>query len=275
MIKKSVTLIIFLTFSYGYNTDNRYLKDTHATFEESISLTFEIGYGRYLIDVASSELSRAIDYGVLEATLGMAMSWRDFNFGVTTKAVLDERQSNLYLENFERPLNDSASIERTDYSLYANYNLGEQGSLNLLYKYYKLQSNDQYINFREYDTHFNYTSQGLALSYLHYIDVGYEGSGIVLGIGGVYAKADVEIYETIDGGVDDVYIDDTQDALGVRLVVGYTYKHDNSYLSVMANAYYYDFEPLSVASHFLNTTFEKATLTEETYTIGFGYLYKF
>lgn len=274
-MKKLILLITVLSFGYGYDMDNRYPKDANATFEDSINLTFELGYGRYLIDVTSNELSRAIDYRVLEATVGIAMSWREWNFGATTKALIDERYSNLYLENFQRSLNDTATIERSDYSLYANYNLGERGSLNLLYKYYKLQSNDRYINFREYDSHFNYTSQGLALSYLHYIDVGYDGSDIVLGVGGVYTRADVEIYEVVNGANDDVFIDDSQNAFGVKLIVGYVYKYDNSYFSLMVDWYNYDFDTLDVQSRFLNEAFEEATLTEETYSIRFGYLYKF
>jgi hypothetical protein len=275
MIKKALLLTLFMTFGYGYDMDNRYLKDANATFVDSFNVTFELGYGRYLIDVTSNELSRAIDYRVLEATIGVAMSWEAWNFGATTKAVIDERYSNLYLDNFTRPLNDTASIDRVDYSLYANYNLGESGSLNLLYKYYKLQSNDRYLNFREYDTHFNYTSQGLALSYLHYIHIGYDGSDLVLGVGGVYSQADVEIYEIVDGNRDDVFIDDKQDAFGLRLIAGYTYRYDNSYFTLMADWYYYDFGTLGVQSRFLNQAFEEATLTEETYSIRFGYLYKF
>lgn len=255
--------------------DNRYLRDANATFDDSINLTFEVGYGRYLIDVTSSELSRAIDYRVLEATIGVAVSIEDFNFGINTKALINERYSNLYIENFERPLDDEVSIDRVDYSLYANYNISENASLNLLYKHYKLESNDRYINFHEYDTHFSYASNGLAFSYLHYIDTNYDGSDIILGVGGLYSRANVEIYEIINGIHDDVSIDDRQDAFGIKLLAGYVHKYDNSYLSVMVDWYNYDFDTLDVYSYSLNRTIEEATLTEEIYSIRFGYIYKF
>jgi len=260
---------------YGANMDNRYLKDSRASWVDSLNLTLEVGYGRYLIDVTSSELSRAIDYSVWEATLGASMSLGDFHFGLNTKALIDEHHSNLSIENSQRPLNDNASISRIDYSLYAHYTLHSNASLNLTYKYYSLKAQERYLNFRDYDTRFEYHSSGVALSYLYTIDSDYDGSDIVVGMGGVYNWTKVAIHERVDGVLDDVFIDDAQGAWGIKLVAGYAYKYDNSYFTAMVDWYGYDFGRLDVRSHFLDEKIEQASLTEETYSLRLGYIYKF
>lgn len=165
----------------GFSSDSRYPKDNNATFVDSLNMSVDIGYGVYLIDVTSLEINRAIDYRILEATIGASYSIGNGNIGFNTKALIQEQKSNLSLVNTSRPLNDQANIEREEFSLYGNYFLDTLGRsmLNVVYKYYYLKANHRYINFNVYDTHFGYTTQGFALSYLYKQPISYEGSQIV------------------------------------------------------------------------------------------------
>jgi len=261
----------------GFNPDNRYLKEQNATFQNSLNMTLDIGYGIYLIDVTSLEINRAIDYRVLEATIGASYSIGNGNIGINTKAIIKEKQSNISYIDTHEGLNDHATIERNDFSLFGNYYLdsSHRSILNFVYKYYDLKASHQYKNVYDYDTHFNYTTHGLALSYIYNQPITYDGSKVVLGLGVLYSHANVEIYENINGVTHDAYIDDTQNALGVKVALGYIYRVDNMQFKIVADWYYYDFGNLQVDSHLLNQNIGEATLQESIYSIRFGYIHKF
>ena len=267
-MKQIILIISLISYSFGYwNLDNSYERNSNR--EDSVTTHFDITYGVYLIDVTSSELSRAIDYKVLEATIGIAKSFGNFHIGVNTKILIDEVYSNLSLES--NPLEDSANIDKQDFSLYLNYTLSESSLVNIIYKYYKLEANDKYINFREYDTYFNYTSQALAISYIYTYPFDYNNDiKLFFSLGGVYGNAKVEIYENINGVRDDVSINDSQNALGIKLAMGYNYRYDNYNFKILANWYDYNFGKLDVDSNILNKSIEEATLKEQTYSILFG-----
>ena len=274
MMKKLVILLLAITFVYG-DMSERFLKDTHEKGQDSLNATFDMGYGVYLIDVTSSELSRAIDYRVLQATIGVSYSIGRGNIGISSNVVIKEKKSNLFLEDFDTPLNDEASIDRKDFSLYGNYYFNKNSLINVVYKYYSLKANDHYLNFRSYDTYFNYSSSGLAISYVYTQELNYHDSRLFFGVGGLYGNAKVEIFEKIDGVRDDVFIDDSQGALGLKLALGYIYKVDNLKFRIMLDWQRYDFGTLDVESEFLGKTIEQATLSEESYSIRFGYIHKF
>ncbi|MEA2027679.1 MAG: hypothetical protein U9N49_01710 [Campylobacterota bacterium] len=274
---KLITILLFPLILFGFNLDNRYPKEQNATFHDSLNMTLDIGYGIYLIDVTSSEINRAIDYRVLEATIGASYSIGKGNIGINTKALIKEKKSNMSYVHTHEGLNDSANIDRDDYSLFANYYLDDarRSIVNLVYKYYRLKATHQYKNVYDYDTHFNYTTQGLALSYIYNQPITYDGSKIVLGAGLLYSHANVEIFENINGERQDATIDDAQNALGVKLALGYLYRLDNLQFKVVLDWYYYDFGNLDVYSRAEQANFSKATLQESTYAIRFGYIHKF
>jgi len=237
MMYRTIIFWVVPLLLMGFSRDSRYPKDNNATFVDSLNVSVDIGYGVHLIDVTSLEINRAIDYRILEATIGASYSIGNGNIGFNTKALIQEQKSNLSLVNTSRLLNDQANIEREEFSLYGNYFLDTLGRsmLNVVYRYYYLKANHRYINFNVYDTHFGYTTQGFALSYLYKQPISYEGSQIVWGAGLLYSHAKVEIFETINGALDDAYIDDSQNALGIKASLGFVYRVDNMKFKIIAN----------------------------------------
>jgi len=241
----------------------------------NLRVNVDLGYTQYLIDVTSTELSRAIDYTLYEATLGVSYNWGYLNVGLNTKLILDEDQSNLTLGSANNPLNDTADIKRHEFYLYSNYRLSPQFQINLVYRYSNLEASDHYTNFWEYDTYFKYTTNGLVSSITwvpfysdHYI--------LWFNSGLTYTQTDVEIFENIDGVADDAFIDDSQQALGFKVSAGYTYRYDEHInIRLSGDWYYYDFGKLDVTSHTIGDTFDKASLKEQTYSLRLGVSYKF
>jgi len=270
-------LVLLPLTLFGFNLDNRYPKEQNATFHDSLNLTLDIGYGVYLIDVVASEINRAIDYRVMEATIGASYSIGRGNIGINTKALIKETQSNMFYKDTHEGLNDAANIDRDDVSLFANYYLDDshRSIINGVYKYYHLQANHQYTDAYDYDTHFNYTTHGLALSYFYNQPITYDGSKLVLGVGVLYSHANVEIYENIDNEPQDAYIDDSANALGVKAAIGYVYRLDNLQFKVVADWYHYNFGNIDVFAHALNQQIGEATLEENLFSIRFGYIHKF
>jgi len=242
----------------------------------SLNINLNIGYSSYLIDVSSTELNRAIDYNVLEATMGLSYIFNNkIGVGIDTKMLLDESQSNLTIDSDEKPLNDTASLDRKEFTLYGNYFFNENSIINIFYKYSNLEANDSYDAFRHYDTTFNYTSNGLALSYV-FIPINLDKHKLWLSAGGVYSSADIEIFEKIDGVEDDVFIDDTQNGFGLKLGLGYIYRFsDNLDFKITGDWYSSDFGELDVNSKVLGGVLESASLDETTYSIRVGVGYKF
>ncbi|HFU75352.1 MAG TPA: hypothetical protein ENK66_03815 [Arcobacter sp.] len=240
---------------------------TRSGFNSSI----DVGYTTYLIDVSSIELNRAIDYNVVEATLGVSYAYGDWIFGIDTKILMDEQKSNLNASS--RILNSNANISRNTFSLFSNYQISKELSMNMVYRYASLQSNNRYIDFKTYDTAFNYDTNGLASSIV-YTPSFFEG--LFLSTGAVYSRANVEIYEKINTISDDVFIDDSASSLGVKLGIGYAYTvNDNLFLKLSSDWYKFDFGKLNVSSSSSNKIIEQASLGEETYSIRFGVLYQF
>jgi len=277
-MKKIVVALVTLTLSSQLQAKEfteRLDKNPDSKLSDNLSASIDWGYTVYLIDVTSSELNRAIDYNVLEATLGLSYAWDWGSVGVNAKLLLGVDQSNLTLDSTDNPLNDTASIDRNEFFIYGNYNLTPNLQLNLVYKYSNLEANDLYENFKVYDTHFGYSTNGLVAS-LSYLAIESYHHIVWLNGGITYSQADIQIYEKIDGVADDVSIDDTQSAFGIKLGVGYTYKYsDDLDIRLTADWYSYDFGTVAVDSKVLGGTFDQATLTEQTYSVRVGVSYRF
>ncbi len=254
---------------------NRTMKNPDAFMEASPNIKVDIGYTSYTIHVTSNEINRAIDYTIQESSIGIGYAWEGGSVGITTKVVLDELKSHLTLEQIDNPLHDKANINKQDFSLYANYTLSKHLGLNAVYKYIKLQSNDTYNNFYDYDTHFNYTTNGVALSLVYTYPIGYAGSALSLSMGLLYSGADVEIYEMINGVANDTYIDEQKSAWGSRWSIGYLYEYNNHTATFLVDWYHLEFDRLGIQSHFLQKSIDEALLVERTYSVRFGYVYQF
>ena len=250
---------------------NKDRKDPNEATRSGFNGNIDIGYTSYLININSSELSRAIDYNVLEATLGASYAYADWIWGVDTKVLVHEENSNL--TSSSGVLYDHANIDRNEFSLFTNYKINEQLRANLLYRYSSLQSNDDYVAFKDYATTFNYTTNGIATS-LVYTPTMVDGLFFSTGI--AYSKADVQIYENINSVADDVSIDDSSFSLGLKLSGGYNYAFKNDIvLKLSADWYKFDFGELDVYSNTLKEVLEQASLEEETYSLRFGLAYRF
>ena len=262
----------FLAFSYDKALENP--EDINAS---ALSFDMDVGYTSYIIDVTSSELNRAIDSTVLELRVGSSYSYGDWMWGVNGKVLLHELKSNLSLGDTTSRLNDTATIDRNEFSFFGSYKLNEEFRANLLYRYAKLQSNNNYNDVRDYDTTFNYNTNGLAFS-LVYIPtlLRTETQLLWLSSGAVYSQATVEVSESINTRLNDVSINDKQSALGFQLGTGYNYLFSNNViLKVSADWYKFDFGKLDVDSQTMNGVLEQASLNEETYAVRFGVVYRF
>lgn len=280
-MKQKVLLSIFATLCLsqnGYTNEyaDKIFKNKDEVVLGSLNINFNIGYSSYLIDVTSTELNRVIDYNVLEATMGLSYIFNNkIGIGIDTKILLDESKSNLTIDSDAKPLNDTASLDRKEFTLYGNYFFSENSIINIFYKYSNLKANDSYDAFRHYDTTFNYTSNGLALSYV-FVPINFDKHRLWLSTGVVYSSADVEIFEKIDYVEDDVFIDDTQNGFGLKLGLGYIYRvSDNLDFKITGDWYSSDFGKLDVKSKVLEDVLESASLDEKTYSIRVGVGYKF
>ena len=266
-----------LATSLIYAQSEGHLIDESEKYASSLSIDMDVGYTSYIIDVTSSELNRAIDYDVLELRLGSSYSYGNWMWGVNTKVLLREEQSNLQSKEASTIIKDSATIDRQELSLYGSYKLNEEFRANLLYRYANLKSTDGYHDVVRYDTSFDYRTDGVALS-LVYIPsfLRNEKQLLWLSSGVVYSQAQVEIDEKVDERVGDVSIDDSSNAVGFQLGMGYNYSvRQNLMLKLSADWYRFDFGELDVMSRNLNRVLEKASLEEETYSVRLGVVYRF
>lgn len=264
-------LLILLSLHTMLYADVKYLQNPADLFASSFSFDADVGYTSYVIDVTSTELNRAIDYNVLELRLGSSYSYGNWMWGLNGKILLDEQKSNL--NSSSAILNDSANINRNEFSLFTNYKIDEELRVNVLYRYASLKSNDNYVAFKKYDTTFNYTTNGLATSLVYTPSM---INGLFFSTGLAYSNADVEVYEKVNNTMDDVFIDDRSSSFSIKLGAGYYYAFTNDLILKLSTDWYkFDFGKLDVDSLSANKTLEQASLTEETYSLRLGMAYGF
>lgn len=277
---KKITISIVLLTIFGFSDSqtvyenlyaNKDRKNPEDATRSGFNMSTDIGYTTYLIDVTSSELSRAIDYNVLEATLGMSYAYANWMLGIDTKILVYEQNSNL--SSSSGVLNDSADINRDELSLFINYKINEEFALNAVYRYANLKSTDSYVDVKKYNTTFNYSTYGLASSVVYTPSL---FNGLFLSTGLVYSNAKVEIFEKVNNSQDDAFIDDGSSSLGIKLGGGYSYAvNEDLALKLSADWYKFDFGKLNVNSLSTNKILEQASLNEETYSIRLGVSYGF
>jgi len=273
----SLSILISCAFSevtYKNQYANQDKKNPNDTYRAGWNFSADIGYTSYLINVTSSELSRVIDYNVLEATLGSSYAYGNWMWGIDTKILVNEQRSKLnFKESKNNSIKDIASIDREEFSLFINYKLSEEFRINFLYRYARLKAKDNYVAFKIYNTLFDYQTNGLASSLVYMPSI---FNGFAFSVGAVYSKADIKILETINGLEDDVFINDKSSSVGLKLGVGYNYSLiDKMAFRIISDWYRFDFGKLDVYSQSQKRVFEKASLNEETYAIRMGITYQF
>ncbi|HFU76261.1 MAG TPA: hypothetical protein ENK66_08455 [Arcobacter sp.] len=282
MIQKSFKfkMILLLLISLFLNADeneDRFYKDK-LHIPKGFGLHTDVGYSAYLIELHSSEVDSAIDYDVLEFTLGSSYVHGKWLWGVYGKFLIDELHSNMYVVTTQSPLNDKANIDKDEFGIYVNYTLQQNESdswkLNAIYRYVSLDANDEYVSFHHYGSQFKYQTDGLALS-LVYARAFNEQHSCFAQVGAVYSKAKVKMSEYINHTPQDSFVDDRTTSLGTKMSVGYNYKiNNNFFLNLRTDAWRHDFNKLTVSSR-VGDTLPSATLKEHSFTTYGGLTWRF
>jgi hypothetical protein len=261
----------------GQNYEERYLKDdTYIT--KGLGLHSDLGYSTYQIELKSSELSSAIDYDVLEYTLGLSYVYGEWMFGGYSKFLVDEVHSNMFISSSHRALNNRADITKRESVFYLNHTLLRQAQeslkVNLLYRQSTLKAGDTFLSFYHYWSYFEYETKGVALSLVYSNKLSKYGFWFVNG-GVLYTEAQVKISEMVENRRQDVSIEDTQDAMGVKIAMGYSYNLSaHLTFNLRADGWRLDFHKLDVRS-LVGDRLPLAGLKEQSITTYMGLSWRF
>ena len=121
-MKKYIILVLLSITINAQNSEERFFKDKNA-HADGFGIHTDLGYSSYLIELDSSELNSAIDYDVLEFTLGSTYSYEKWMFGIYGKFLLKELNSNMFVVTTQQKLGDQAALNKEEFGLYANYTL--------------------------------------------------------------------------------------------------------------------------------------------------------
>ncbi|SFV59988.1 hypothetical protein MNB_SV-12-1251 [hydrothermal vent metagenome] len=266
---RGIILLLPLLLS-GENYEEKYLKDD--TFHPSnIAIHTDLGYSSYLIELHSSEIDSAIDYDILEFTLGASYSYDDWMWGAYSKFVVDEVISNMNTKG--ESLGDKANIDRDEFAIYTNYTLRESESdawrVNGILRVSSLDASDSYISYHHYTSQFRYQTQDLAISLVYSQNPNRDSSWFA-NSGLLYSQAQVEMYEGVDNNLQDSFVDDSSFAIGVKLSMGYNYRIlSNLFFTLRGDYWHSDFEKLEVESR-VGDRLPKARLREQVYSVHTG-----
>ena len=278
-VKLLLLLSLFPLLLEAVTQNERYWEEeTLKNIPKGLGLHTDLAYGSYLIEVHSSEMDSAIDYDVLEATLGVSYVYDKWLLGTSVKFVVDEVQSNMYVVTTQAPLNNHAKINKNEFALYMHYlfieNEKESWHLNTIYRYASLDASDAYHSFFDYVSSFQYQTDGLAVSLLYQRNIVDKGM-LFLNTGLLYSKAKVLMSTSVDGQLQDSFIDDSTNALGIKFSMGYKYDYSkNLSLHLRTDAWKQKFDSLNVLSR-VGDTLPSATLKEESYNTYFGVAWRF
>ncbi|CAA6798853.1 MAG: Unknown protein [uncultured Sulfurovum sp.] len=272
--------LLLCLLSLGLNAEineDRFFKDLSSKVE-GMGIHADLGYSSYLIELHSSEMDSAIDYDVLEATLGFSYVYDRWLLGTYGKFLVDEVQSNMYVVTTQSPLNDQARIDKEEFGLYVNYTLleneKESWGLNGIYRYASLNASDTYDSFFHYVSYFKYQTDGLAFSLAYQRKV-FEKGMLVANVGTLYSRAKVDMSESINGQFQDSFVDDSVNALGLKIALTYKYEYSkNLSLHLRTDAWKQKFDSLTVSSR-VGDTLPSASLKEESYTTYVGVAWRF
>lgn len=281
MIKQRFQFIgISLLISVLLNADNyedRYYKDKFH-IPKGFGLHTDLAYSSYLVELQSSEVDSAIDYDILELTLGSSYSYGKWLWGIYTKILVDEVQSNMYVVSTQAPLNDEVNINKEEFGLYSNYTLkeGDDSSWKFAfsYRYASLDALDSYVSFYNYSSKFKYQTNGLALSLVYAQKLNKYHSWFSH-VGLVYSRANVELSEYIGANPQDSFVDTSTTSLGTKMSIGYNYRVENNlFLNFRVDGWKHNFAKLAVTSR-VGDTLPKARLKEQSFSSYGGITWRF
>jgi len=275
-----VFFYIILFSSLFLNAENYEEKSYKNIFDipKGFGIHTDLAYSSYLIELHSSEIDSAIDYDVLELTLGASYVYDSWMWGFYGKVLVNELNSNMYVASTYDKLNNHADIDKKEFGFYVNHTLKEYSDevwkLNMIYRYSSLYAKDSYHSFYDYKTLFDYETEGLALSLVYAKRLAQRDS-YSLKVGLLYSRAEVETFEMVNYNKQDSYVRDRQDAVGFKLGVGYHYEfYKNLFFNVRADAWKLDFGDLKVTSR-VGDSLPSATLKEQSFTSYTGVTWRF
>jgi len=280
-LKKIYLLFICLCLPYvveAVTEDEKFWeKESLKNIPKGFGIHTDLGYSTYLIELHSSEMDSAIDYDVLETTLGLSYVNDNILVGIYGKFVVDEIQSNMYVVTTQAPLNNRAEVTKDEFALYLNYFFLESEksswSLNTIYRYASLDASDRYNSFFNYVSYFKYKTDGLALSLAYQREL-LRGM-VAINLGMLYSKAKVTMSESIDGQIQDTFVNDSVNALGSKFSLAYKYEYsENLSFHLRTDFWRQKFGSLNVSS-LVGDSLPNASLREESYTTYLGVAWRF
>jgi hypothetical protein len=279
-MKKLCLFFLVLVNSLTLNAQNyeeKYPKDK-LHIPKGLGIHTDLAYSSYLVEVDSSEMNSAIDYSVLEATLGVSYVYGSWMWGMYGKFLVDEVNSNMYVVTTHKQLTNQAQIDKKEFALYTNYTLFQKEKrslrLNVIYKESQLNAKDSYSSFNDYKSYFYYDTKGVALSVV-YADKLSEEHSYFISSGVLHSRARVKISETVNSIEQDAFIDNGSSATGVKVTLGYSYTLSNHLIfTVRGDAWRLNFSKLKVHSQ-VGDSLPKATLKEQSFSTYTGITWRF
>jgi len=270
-------LVLLSLMIHSENYELKYLKDK-SHISKGFGFHTDIGYGSYLIELHSSEMDSAIDYDVLEFTLGVSYTYDRWIIGLYGKFLLDELTSNMYLTNGENGLNNHAKIDKDEFAFYLNHTFQsteiDRWKLNLIYRYASLDAVDKYNSFYNYHSDFNYQTNGLAFS-LVYLYKLTEEDFLQWSGGVVYSRANININGSTNQHLQDSFVDDKVDSVGYKASIAYHRKITNNFsLDIRFDGWEHDFKKVNIGSR-VDDFLPDGKLKEEFYSSYGGFTWKF
>ena len=273
-------LILFLLTPFILNAtayEERFYKDKNH-HPKGFGIHTDVGYSSYLIEVDSSELNSAIDYDILEFTLGLSYRYDQWMWGLYGKFLLNEIGSNMQVSTTKKSLNDISHMDKDEFALYTNYifshNKMSHWGVNLIYRQGTLKARDSYQSFYAYESRFKYQTEGIALSLLYTRTITQQSSWF-LNVGVLYSRAEVSISEYVEHQAQDSFVEDSSRAVGTKLSMGYNHQLSNNlFFNIRMDGWRLNFGQLSVSSH-IGDSLPKATLREESYSTYGGITWRF
>ena len=267
-------MVVFICFNLlnADNSEELFYKNK-LDIPKGWGIHTDVGYGSYLVELHSSEIDSAIDYTVLEYTLGSSYVYGKWMCGLYGKFLLDERNSNMHLAESKKKLGNKAEIEKNEFALYGNYTFLEsiesQWRLNLVYRKSFLYAENSYVSFHNYGSSFKYDTSGLAFSLVYGRIVNKKNNFFING-GVLYTEANIQIDESINNKIQDTSIDTKSHALGGKLALGYNYNiSKNLIFNLRTDTWLLNFDKLIVKSK-VGDQLPNASLKEQSFSSYIG-----
>ncbi|MCH9740548.1 MAG: hypothetical protein K0U38_06880 [Epsilonproteobacteria bacterium] len=275
-MKKLLISILPLLLS-AENYEDKFYKDKNH-HPSNIGIHTDLGYSSYMVELHSSEIESAINYDILEFTLGASYSYDAWMWGAYGKLLLNEIKSNMYTTSTHKALGDHADIDKNEFALYGNYTLKEDEKsswrINSIYRYASLNAKDSYLSYHSYESLFKYKTQGLALSVV-YSQKLTQNALWSISTGLVYSQAQVKMSESVDSTPQDSYVDDQSQALGFKLGANYNHKIlENLFFNLRTEWWQSNFGELEVDSR-VGNKLPSASLKEQTLSVYSGVTWRF